>query len=264
MADVLTTVPPEINRDRFGRPLVIPPQGGTPIPYTRATTIAGTLDNLYGLMGWKVRTAAVGLADRKDLLLAVTAHRDDTKQLDRICDQALEAGGSSSAATIGTAVHKLSEKVDRGEEIPAVSTEVAADLDAYRQAMAPFEIVSMEQFTVVDHLKIGGTPDRIVKWNGNHFIADLKTGKSLRYSINKIAIQLALYSRAEAYDIPTGQRSPLPPVDQNNALVVHVPAGTGKAEVVWVNIAEGWRAVDLAMQVRAWQKHRKLSAPFVT
>jgi hypothetical protein len=259
----LVTVKTEIGRDRFGRPLVVPPEGGKPVPYTRATTLAGTLDDLYGLMGWKQRQTALGLADRKDLQLAVTAHRDDKRELNRICEKALEAAASSAAATTGTALHSLTELVDAGQDLPVLPDDAAADLEAYRQAMAPFEIVAMEQFTVLDDLKVGGTPDRILKWQDRYFIGDLKTGKSLKFSLGKIAMQLALYSRAQVYDIATGERSPLPPVDQNNALVIHVPAGTGRAEVVWVNIAKGWEAVDLALKVRAWRKADGLSAPFV-
>jgi len=32
-------MPTEIERDRYGRPLVVPPAGGKAIAYTRATTI---------------------------------------------------------------------------------------------------------------------------------------------------------------------------------------------------------------------------------
>lgn len=213
-------------------------------------------------MGWKQRQTALGLADRPDLQLAVTAHRDDKRQLNRICEQALEAAASSASATTGTALHTLTELVDSGQDLPTLPPAAAADLEAYRQAMVPFDVVAMEQFTVVDDLKVGGTPDRILHWNGQNFIGDLKTGKSLKFSIGKIAMQLALYSRALQYDIETGRRTPLPDVDQNNAIVVHVPAGTGRAEVVWVNIAKGWDAVGLAVQVRAWRKQDGLMAPF--
>src|SRR5690554_2297101 len=97
------TVAPEVNRDRWGRPLVVPPDGGEPVPYTRATTLAGTLDDLYGLMAWKQRQTALGLADRPDLRLAVTAHRDDKRRLDAICEEAMQAAASTAAATTGTA-----------------------------------------------------------------------------------------------------------------------------------------------------------------
>ena len=35
----------EIERDRYGRPMVVPPKSKTAVAYTRATTIANSLDD---------------------------------------------------------------------------------------------------------------------------------------------------------------------------------------------------------------------------
>ena len=258
----LTTVKQEPRRDRWGRPLVVPPSGGKPVPYTRATTVAGTLDDLYGLMAWKQRQTAVGLADRPDLQLAVTAHRDDKRRLDDICEQALEAAKSSASATTGTALHTLTEYVDTGRDLPTIPPDAQADLDAYRRAMEPFEIVAIEQFCVIDDHQIGGTPDRIVRWDGLNLIADLKTGQSLDYSWQKIAAQLAIYARSVGYDIDNATRFDLPDIYPNAGLVVHVPSGSGQAQVHWIDLKRGWRAVELALEVREWRKTRDLSRPF--
>lgn len=257
----LGTVKPEINRDRWGRPLIVPPNGGKPRGYSRPTTIAGTLDDLYGLMKWKQRQTAIGLADRRDLMVAVTAHRDDKKQMDRLCEDAMEAAASSSSATIGTAVHKLSEMVDSGQELPTVDELVRADLEAYAEAMRPFTVVEAEQMVVCDEIEAAGTPDRVVEWRGKRFILDLKTGSSLDFSMGKIAMQLAIYAHSQRYDPATGERTDLD-VHQGAGIVVHVPAGTGTAEVVWVDLRSGWEAVQLAMQVRDWRKRRDLRKPF--
>lgn len=250
-----------INRDRWGRPLVVPPDGGNPTPYTRATTVAGTLDDTHALTRWKQRQTAIGLADRPDLALAVTAHRGDKKQLDDVCEQAMEASQSSAKATTGTALHTLTEHIDRGEELPTIPDIVAADLDAYQQATAGLEVVAVEQFVVLDDLKIAGTADRIVRWNGLNFIADLKTG-DIRYSLQKIAAQLAIYARGQAYHIDTGNREPLPEVYQTAGIVIHLPAGEARCELHWIDLKRGWEAVQLALQVRAWRKEKNLTQPF--
>jgi hypothetical protein len=39
-------------RDQWGRYLVLPPDGDKPVGYTRATTVAGALDDGYGLQKW--------------------------------------------------------------------------------------------------------------------------------------------------------------------------------------------------------------------
>lgn len=263
-ATSLTGPAPEINRDRYGRPLVIPPDGGNPTPYTRATTIAGTLEDAHALTKWKQRQTAIGLADRPDLLTAVTAHRSDKQRLDDLCEQAMEASQSSAKATLGSAVHSLTEQLDRGDELPQVSGDVAADLAAYQQATEPLEVVAIEQFTVLDDYQIAGTADRIVEWPrgpGQRFIADLKTG-SIKYGVQKIAAQLAIYARGQAYDIATGARAPLPDVHQTAGLIIHLPAGEGQCQLHWVNLARGWHGVELALQVRAWRKEKGLTQPF--
>ena len=72
-------MPTEITRDRYGRPMIVPPKGGAPIAYTRATTIANSLDDASALTAWKMRMAAIGLTSRPDLLLAIGVAADDNK-----------------------------------------------------------------------------------------------------------------------------------------------------------------------------------------
>lgn len=261
MTATITTVNHEPQRDRWGRPLVIPPQGGEPVPYTRCTTFIDCLDDRYNLELWKIRQAAIGLTERPDLHLAVSAHRDDKKKLDRICNDAIEAAKSSAAATTGTALHSLTELVDTGRDLPGLPDSAKADLEAYREGTAVLTVVAMEQFGVHDELKVGGTWDRIVEYDGKRFIADLKTGSTIDYSINKIAMQLAVYSRSQVYDVATGQRTPLD-VYPNAGIVIHLPAGQASCQLHWVDLKAGWEGVALATQVRGWRRRKGLAQPF--
>ena len=257
----IATVAPEVSRDRYGRPLIIPPGGGKPVAYTRCTTFIDCLDDRYNLELWKIRQAAIGLADRPDLALAVTTHRDDKKRLDRICADAIEAAKSSAAATTGTALHTLTEHVDTGRDLPTLPPSAVADLDAYRRATAALTVEAIEQFVVCDDLAVGGTFDRVVSWRGRRFVADLKTGSTIDFSVGKIAMQLAVYSRGQSYDPATGARTPLD-VDQRNGLVIHLPAGQARCDVSFVDLTAGWEGVLLAQQVRAWRKRKGFTAPF--
>lgn len=258
----LDTVAPEIGRDRYGRPLVVPPNGGKPIPYTRCTTYIDAIEDKYGLQQWMQRMVALGLADRPDLLLAVSSHRDDKKALNKICDDAREAAGATAAATTGTALHALTELIDRGQDLPTLPAQTMADLDAYRAATADLKAVHIEQFCVLDTLQIGGTPDRVVEYQGERYIADLKTG-SIEYGALKIAAQLAVYSRSLTYDIATGERGHHG-ADMTRGIVIHAPAGQGTASLHWVDLELGWYAVNVATQVREQRrlKFRDLMEPF--
>lgn len=254
---------PEVPRDRWQRPLVVPPEGGKPVPYTRCTTFVGALEDTYNLEKWKLRQAAIGFASRPDLVMAVQACSPaDKSAIDAHCQTALDVAASSAAANIGTALHKFTEAYDRnaGPLDGSVSTEVRLDIEAYAEATACLKMVGIEQFVVNDPLKVGGTFDRLVEYNGVRYIADIKTG-TLDYGMGKIAMQLAMYARSRTYNPTTYERTDLD-VDVYRAIVIHLPAGQGKCFLRWVDIATGWEGVHLAEQVREWRARKNLSETF--
>lgn len=252
--EVLTPIP----RDRWQRPLVVPPGGGKAEAYTRCTTFVGCLEDTYNLEKWKMRNVALGLSQRPDLMLSVSAHRDDKDKLNKICDDALEAAKANAAATTGTALHALCEQIDRGLDVGVIPQAYEADLAAYRQATGGMTHHHIERFTVLDDLKIGGTPDRIGAFAGWRGISDIKTG-SIDFGMGKIAMQLAVYAHSVGYDHTTRSRFDLGPIDQDVALVIHLPAGEGKCSIVEVDIKSGWEAVQVAREVRVWRSRKDLS-----
>lgn len=249
-------------RDSYKRPLVVPPGGGKPVPYTRWTTLAGAMEDLNNIRAWDQRMVALGLAERSDLVLAVAAHRDDKDELNRICRDAKERGGANTASGIGTSEHKLLERLDLGQDLGAVPDEYTADIRAYEKATAELEPIAIERFVVHDKLRTAGTPDRIVVYRGRNYVADIKTGKSIAYGAGKIACQMGGYSRSVFYDHATGTRTDLPDVDLSWALVIHVPAGSGTCQLQWVDIARGWADIELAVQVRAHRARKDWYTPF--
>lgn len=252
------TTGPQIRRDGWGRPLVTPEGGGKPVAYTRATTYVGCLEDTFNLGKWMQRMVAVGIARRPDIHLQVTSLAGDPdankKDLDKACDAAREAAAASAAATTGTALHQLTELIDRGQDIGVIPDAYKADLDAYKAATAHMRHLHIEQFCVHDPLKIGGTPDRIVEVDGKRYIADVKTG-SIEYGIGKIAMQLAVYARSKTYDIETANRD-LHGADLERGIIIHLPAGQGTCTLHWVDLIEGWGGVKHAKDVRAWRAKR--------
>lgn len=250
----------EIDRDRYGRPLVVPKAGGKPVAYTRATTIANSLDDPSALTAWKMRMAAIGLTVRSDLLLAISAAQEDKMAINKYIEDAMEVAGASRAATIGTALHSFAEKLDLGQDIGPIPDEWAADLVAYQKATEQLNKIFIEQFCVLDKYKIAGTPDRVVEYKGERFIADIKTGRIDHP--NNIAIQLAIYANGSPYDVATGRRGSWGDVNKDKAIIIHLPAGTGLCKLVWIDIAEGWKGVQFAMKVREWRDKKGLATPF--
>lgn len=248
----------ELLRDRYGRPLVIPPGGGKPVAYTRCTTYVGVLEDTYNLSKWMQRQVALGLSLRPDLIGMVHAKQDDKNALNAVCQDAMEAAKASAAANTGTAIHALTEQVDTGGNLADLPADFRPDVEAYLRATRHLAHEHIETFCVLDELKIGGTPDRISRCpDGRLRIVDLKTG-SVDYGIGKIAMQLAVYAHSMLYDLETGERREID-VDLEVGYVVHVPAGTGTSRLLEVDIAAGWEAVQVATQVRAWRSRKGLA-----
>jgi len=235
--------------------MIVPPKGGKPVAYTRTTTVAGSLDDGTALVAWKLRMAATGLTLRPDLLLAASAAREDKLEMDKLVEDSMEAAGATRQATIGTAIHALTEKLDRGQDLGPIPEDYVADIQAYAEATKNFTNIHIEQFCVLDKYKIAGTPDRIVEYKGEKFISDLKTG-SISYP-NKIAMQLSVYANGLPYDPATATRGSWGDINTERGIIVHLPAGSGECTLHFVDIKEGWKGIQLAMKVRAFRDTKK-------
>ena len=261
---------PEPPRNRWGQPLIVPPDGGKAKALIRATTVAGTCDDGHSLTKWKIRTAAMGLVSRPDLLAQVAAHQStDKKVLDDVCQQAIDAAAGSAGANLGTALHKMTERVDLNPD--TVVPEMFADhVDAYTTTLKAHGITVdleyVERMHVLWSLGIAGTPDRHLLIDGVRYIGDLKTGSSIEYGQRDFATQLAIYANSETtYDPATETHQPVPDINTERGIIIHLPSERpGECTLHWINLKEGWKGVQLAMQVRGWRKQRDLLHPFTT
>ena len=166
----------EIPRDRYGRPMITQPGSTKRVPYRRTTTFVGALEDTYNLQKWKMRRVAYGMGQRKDLVLAAAASDPEEKhKLNEIVENALEAAESSAAATTGTALHALTERIDRGQPLGVIPNEYENDIAAYQAATQKIEWLGIESFRVYDRWQVAGTADRIGKdQHGRIRIYDIK------------------------------------------------------------------------------------------
>lgn len=260
----------EPKRDRYGRYVLTHPDTGEEQSWTRATTFADSLEDSYGLTQWKMRASVLGTVGRPDLTaLAQSLTLEDKKAMDDLCKNALTAIGADSRSNLGTALHKMTERLDRGEDFQVPGPYIN-DIRAYQQIKANNGLEThptfIERITVIPEFSVAGTMDRIVRLDGKVRIGDLKTGEDLKYGWNKIAVQLALYSRGRGlWNDQTGQWAPMPNVEQDWGVVIHVPAGSGTAVLYKVDLNAGWEAAQLCQQVREWRKrkglHEQISSP---
>lgn len=251
-----------VQRDRWGRYLIPDPITGKSRAWTRATTVASTLSDKFGLQQWAQRMTARGLVLRPDLFALLAAcDPDDKKKLNGLVDDAKEAAAASSGANLGTALHSFTEQLDLGHVVNAPAP-WDADLAAYKRTLeragVRIDPAYVENIVTLPDFGVAGTFDRLVDYDGHLAVADLKTGSFLDW--HEISIQLALYAHAATiYDPATNTHTPMPAVDMHRALVIHLPAGQAKCELWWVNILEGWEAAQEAMRVREWRTRKNLA-----
>jgi hypothetical protein len=258
----------EPRRDRYGRYLLPDPVTGEERAWTRATTIANTLSDPWGLVDWKMRMVAKGVATRDDLRALASALPLDSgkKQLNEVARDAIEYAGGSSGRNMGTALHEWTAQSDQGSS-PEVPEPWDRDLEAYDATLALHGVrvipSLVERIVCIPDLGIAGTFDRIVVWDPHAYIADVKTGADLSYGWLEIAVQLALYANAEwIWNEGAGEWESAQPVDKTQGLVMHMPVGQARCELHWVDLELGWSAVQLAVDVREWRKRKDISRPF--
>lgn len=284
MTDPFDSQKKEVPRDTFGRYRLYFPDDEKRVPksWQRATSFAKLCDDTAGLMKWMGRMVAKGVATSDALSVkAADTDLEDKRAFDRIVEQAKQAAGANEAADNGTAIHTLTEKNDLGIEKFSVPARFRPHLEAYRTIIAslPIEIPAwgIERVVVLPELKVAGTFDRIVQFTadytvqlgdrehtiraGEWVICDVKSNKSLFYAQGSIAIQLALYSRArKMYNVSTEEYEDLPEINQDVALVFHVPSDTAKPGLYAMDINAGWEAVQLCQEVKKFRNNKKFAS----
>lgn len=256
-------------RDRWGRYLVLPPGAAKPVGYTRATTIAKTLDDGAGLIGWSKRMVALGLASRPDLLgLVASIDAADRSTLNELCDRAAEAGGSTVRRDQGTAIHAALEKSwhDPSAAPAMFAAEVKAAHDALHAAGLRVVEHMAERMVVVDEYKIAGTFDLVLTDGTDLYVADVKTGSSLLGALS-FAIQLSIYANADhlytqgaAADGSEDVREPMPLLNKSKGVVLHIQPGADVCDLHWIDLGLGAEALKLAMRVREIRKSKPLTS----
>jgi hypothetical protein len=260
-----------VRRDRWGRYLVVPPNGTKPVGYTRATTVAKALDDQGGLMNWRSRMVLLGVTQRADLLaLAATADPTDKRTLDDICERAAEAGGATVRRDLGTALHSMLERrwTDPNFVAPApYDADVDAVISALNDAKLTVAEGLHERIVVNDRYQIAGTFDLIVEDHvGGRYIADIKTGSSIELGSLAFAIQLSIYANADALytqgiakDGSDDVREPMPELSTDTGIIIHVEPGSATCNIHTLDLTVGANALDLAVQVREMRKTKPVT-----
>lgn len=248
-------------RDRWGRPMLIPAGGTEREPYSRASSLSDYASGVKtGLEIWKRRLAVVGVARREDIAAMIAALPDmetgDKKndqitkaQVDEYIDMALEAAEASAKANWGTAVHSFTDGQEgRLEHAPE---RMRADIEAYHRELERLgiKVLATEIFVACDPLRAAGTFDHLYGLpDGRAVVGDKKTGIC---NFLDAAIQMAVYASGDAYDWTDDSRTDLRDIaeslgytfDETEGLYVHIPRGEARCEITELDLTYGY---DLA------------------
>ena len=282
-----------VERDRWGRPLLYPPQGGKAVAYTRASTMAKWLDSQAGLINWKASMAMIGMARSKPIQARIAAivartendaYRENKEALKDLVENATQIAQAQGRADLGTAVHEFTELLDAGTlDWQFVPEQLKAPLALYREKMQAFETVDTEVFVAVDAdnngktIRGAGSLDRIIRHpEFGVCVADIKTGaEEPKYPLG-VTTQVAIYSRGSRYRdarFPgspgfgdgepnvdgTAYRKELhPELNKSVGIMIHLPLEKAECSLYALDLDHGWDSLLLGHRVQDARRPPKL------
>ncbi|HEX5016010.1 MAG TPA: hypothetical protein VFX15_00315 [Actinomycetes bacterium] len=245
--------------------------------YARPSGFGHDLDDESALNNWRIDRAIEGVATTPSLAAAIAANIGRKEGRKDRREQAITVGRGEEAADLGTALHAMAHRLETEEGFRAPPP-YDADLAAYLTALDSAGLVSTycECHICADRWRAAGTADRIyqatrelqlpdgsVMEPGQSVIGDLKTGKTLQYSLPGYAIQLAVYADGCFYDVVTDERTSLPDgMRLDWGLLVHLPVGQARCDLLWVDLEVGRHGAALVAEVRDWRKRSDFARDF--
>ena len=224
-------------------------------PYPGVTSVTGVLDK-PALTNWHRETVAGAAWDSLDILEAM--RRDDPGNREAaIAYLTKRRDESAKARDRGTDIHALTETLDMGHRI-RIPKEHRAEVKSYldwREARQP-EWLMIERLVFNTKLKYGGTLDRVALIDGETWLLDLKTSKSVADKAGQVwdemRLQLLAYAACDITGEPGNPEfGAMPAIDRYG--IVHVrPDSTALVEAIIT--PEDRKAFIACLGLYRWKK----------
>lgn len=193
---------------------------GYSIDGQRATGVTTALKALpKELTRWAARTVATYVATNPENVMNMLRTGGQAPTVDFLTGLPFQK--RNEAAGRGTAVHKLAERVVKGEEVE-VAEHLVGHVESYIRFLDDFNPTSVHEELVVASREHGyaGTLDSIQDIPGlGRVLVDYKTGNGI---YGETGLQVAAYRYADCYLDPEGSEQPMLPVD--DTYVLHIQA----------------------------------------
>ena len=236
---------------------------------SRPSNYAKPLDDESALTNWRIDTACIGVASHRDLQARYVAlDPEDRASKKDLREAAIAAGRGSEGADVGTAIHAMTDRWEQDENFSPPEPYLT-QLRAYTAEMERVGLKSLffEQPIVNLEWRAAGTTDRIYELTrslitphgeileaGTLVIGDTKTTRKIDYSYPSYAAQMALYAGGEFYDVVNDLFVDTPTINQEWAIIMHIPSDGTTCEAQWVDLEVGRWGVYLASEVKKWRK----------
>ncbi|UJQ86574.1 exonuclease [Mycobacterium phage PenguinLover67] len=268
------------------------PTTGMTTGFPRATTIADTLDDTYGLNRWKRRETAKRIWQLSQaepdaviheatgttageaieaLLKALEAPK--VTELDNTLDVIDNLLGGAYSRELGECVHAWAEALDMGivllKDVPAI---VRPHIDRYRELLANRGLVAIPEYverTVLNDQgeeTVAGKIDRIyrIAATGELVLGDVKTSKDLQYSWLSFGVQVGgVYGWATKCLTLDGKGwEDFPETRRDFAILMHIPSDQPeRGAAITIDLMWGGETMVTALETRRRRKEAKVEVP---
>jgi hypothetical protein len=241
------------------------------------TAVAKIATDSWNIEQWTKRMVAIGMlfdhVYEGGLLREQLAVDPNDKPLgDKVAAKALELAKAHVKADRGTQMHRVLELtlLNRLDEL--LTDQQRRDADVLRRTLDRYRLTPceglVEQFVAYPDYRVTGRFDAVLEAaDGSQAVYDLKSGPNAIMYPHSVFVQLALYARAPQVSAVIeengGQQAvtqwrQMPPrldLDRGYVLLVEPDADVGTLHQV--DIAHGWEAGQLALEIVNWRKRFK-------
>ena len=242
-----------ISRTGRGQPIV------AGVIYPRVTTLTGRAEDKSGLLNYMLSTGVEGVFNSPELQAAwAVLDKTDFKAKRALLDKIKTNAGADAKAQIGTAIHSVTESLDRGENLDGFPDTLVQDALAYRNQVNRLHLTPIvaELFVVNEELGTAGTLDRIFQGpSGQFYVGDLKTSAredSAKWSLSSWSTQVAVYANSKPVmdnQIVEWSDIGIPALsapDLTSGIVIHVAQGKAIGKAYRVDLNQGFERAKAA------------------
>lgn len=237
-----------------GKQRMIPDEAtGELHPYTRVSTVAGTLDDKASLGYWQAWMALKGAnTPEGQPLLNRALHAERTPR--QTVSELIDMGGGREAADRGTRRHSVLAMALTGADLSSMPDQARRELDAIVAVVHELGRVKfVEAATVNDACRTAGSVDIVLDGPSGPVVVDFKTGNHAPL----LATGIQCYLHASGRYWVNGERGDWVAPSRPRLVMLHAPQDGTAPRAVDIDPDRARHWAETALEVRAIRKEAR-------